>query len=121
MKKNQSPPISEITINEQIVKFENENNLFQYEVKGWLLWPVIRFPFMISLMNYRREKVKRIGLGQVISSMVRDLRTFLSPPQTKMIALTLSSARGDVQDGFFKDIYFDALLAKFSRSEFFKM
>jgi len=114
-------PISEIDINAQVVEFEQSQNLFDFEVEGWALWPIIRFPFMLSLMKYERSKIRQINFKQASCFAFGDLGTFLHPPKSDVIVVTLSSARGECQDGQFKDIYFDDLLARFSSNQYFKM
>jgi hypothetical protein len=113
-------PISSETVGEVIRNIEAKYDLLQYEVDGWCVWPVLRFSVAKTLMRLSFAGNKEpFRLRELVFFAAKDLFSLLFPGKSRYFVLTFSSALMEVDEGRYKDVFFDDLLRELG--SFFKI
>lgn len=103
-----------ITCDEVIREIEEQRDLLQYEVDGWCIWPLLRFPTQMILqalepvLSAVRDPFATVRLT---AGAINDMVSLIRLPRAPFICKTFSSALGEQTGNRYKDIWFDDLLA----------
>ncbi|MDT4969353.1 MAG: hypothetical protein QOJ64_4090 [Acidobacteriota bacterium] len=104
-------PISSEEVGEIIRQIEEKHDLLQYEVDGWCIWPVLRFPVALDLMKLPFAVTKEsFKFRELCAIAVKDSYRLLFPRRARYVALTLSSELMEQVGERFKNVFFDELL-----------
>lgn len=94
-------------------QFEEENDLLQYQLDGWSVWPLLRFGVARALQNVPLDVKKTvISRNELLNIALKDLVGILKLDQASYLVKTFVSARSELYNGKFEDIYFDELLLR---------
>lgn len=103
--------ISSETVGEIIRQIEARHDLLQYQVDGWCVWPLLRFPAALQLMNLPFTVAKEaFSRGELCVFAAKDLFRLLFPRSAQHVVLTLSSELMEQEDDRFRNVFFDDLL-----------
>lgn len=113
-------PISSETVGEIIRQIEAKYDLLQFQVDGWCVWPLLRFPAALELMKLPFAVTKEsFSLSELSRMAAKDLPKILLPRSARYVVLTLSSELMEEDGGRFRDVFFDELLQEIG--SFFKI
>jgi hypothetical protein len=99
---------------EHIKEIERSYDLFKYQIDGWSLWRLFRFPISVSLQNLPFptrapqsfwQKIARLAVQTV--RFCTEIPVFLSASPAQFLFLTYSSGLAERVEGKYKDVYFD--------------
>lgn len=108
------------TAGDVIRKIEAKYDLLQYEVDGWSVWPVLRFPVAFTLLNFPFHKSKEpYRLWELLRIAARDLPALIFARRARYFVVTYSSAFLEQEGEHFKDVFFDDLLRQLG--DFYKI
>ena len=104
------PVISE-TVGDLVRQMEAKHDLLQYEVDGWCIWPVLRFPVAMALLDLPFTKSKQpFQLRELLFIAAQDLPRLIFPRKSRYAVITYSSALMEQEGERYKDVFFDDLL-----------
>jgi hypothetical protein len=113
-------PVSSENVGEIIRHIEAKHDLLQYEVDGWCVWPTLRFPVAMALMDLPFTKSKEpFRLRELMIIPARDSLRLLFPRRSRYAVMTFSSGLMDQEGDRYRDVFFDDLLAELG--SFFKI
>jgi hypothetical protein len=113
-------PVSSETVGELVRHIEAKHDLLQYEVDGWCVWPVLRFPVALALLDLPFTKSREaFRLRELLFLAAKDLPDLIFPRKALYAAVTLSSALMEREGERYKDVFFDDLLRELG--SFFKI
>lgn len=95
---------------ERMRQLEVKYDLLKYEVDGWSVWPLLRFPLAMALTNLPMVSMNRVGLVQLLPIVGQDIFRLLSLRQSRYLVTVYASNRLEQEDKLYKDIFFDELL-----------
>jgi hypothetical protein len=100
-----------IEANQQIQRMEANHDLFAFQVDGYSGWCLLRFRLAILASKLVVES-NPVVLNKRRSFQItfRDLFSLLGYHSPNLIAFTASTNRAEIENGLYKDIYFDDLL-----------
>lgn len=114
------PAVSSETVGQLIRQIEARHDLLQYEVDGWCVWPVLRFPVAMALLDLPFTKSRELfSLRELLFIAARDLPGLVFPRQSRYSVITFSSALMEEEGRRYKDVFFDDLLRELG--SFFKI
>ncbi|MHB8105645.1 MAG: hypothetical protein ACYDG5_08960 [Dehalococcoidales bacterium] len=90
---------------------EVKHELFQYKIDGWCIWPVLRFAVYQLLTNLPLITKEEFPRLEKLSFAIEDIVKVFSLHKARFVVKTYSSAKGEIEGGLYKDIFFDDLLA----------
>ncbi|HNT22874.1 MAG TPA: hypothetical protein PKM21_00795 [Anaerolineales bacterium] len=103
--------LSAFDAHQLVYDLEEKNNLLQFKVDGWCIWPLLRWDFIATLTGQKiiPEKVKWPAsyLAQIIFD---DLRGLTRIPKAKTLIVTKDLNLRELDGETFRDIFFDELL-----------
>jgi hypothetical protein len=99
-----------LTVDERIQLMEVKYDLLQHQVDGWCVWPVLRFPVALTLLNLPFVKKDPFRLRELLFIAAKDAPRFIFPRKSSYAVVTYSSARAEQENGLYKDVFFDDLL-----------
>lgn len=109
-------PVSSETVGEVIRQIEARHDLLQYEVDGWCVWPVLRFPVAMALLDLPFTKSRELfTLRELLFIAARDLPGLIFPRKSRYSVITFSSALMEMEGTHYKDVFFDDLLRELGR------
>lgn len=109
--KGARPPVSSETVGELVRQIEARHDLLQYEVDGWCVWPILRFPVAMALLDLPFNKSREVfSLRELLFIAARDLPGLVFPRKSRYSVITFSSALMEVEGARYKDVFFDDLL-----------
>jgi len=96
---------------ETIRRVEEKHDLLQYRVGDWAAWPILRFWVASQLADIGLSTpTTRTNLGWRLRVALQSFPALACLPRARYFVKTYTSARGERQDGLYKDVYFDDLL-----------
>lgn len=114
------PPVSSETVGELVRQIEARHDLLQYEVDGWCVWPILRFPVAMALLDLPFNKSRELfSLRELLFIAARDLPGLVFPRKSRYSVITFSSALMEVEGERYKDVFFDDLLRELG--DFYKI
>lgn len=113
-------PVTSATVGELIRQIEARHDLLQYEVDGWCIWPVLRFPVAMALLDLPFTKSKeQFQLRELLLLAARDLPRLIFPRKSRYSVAAYSSALMEQEGDRYKDVFYDDLLLELG--SFFKI
>ena len=113
-------PVSSETVGQLIRNIEARHDLLQYQIDGWCVWPLFRFPVAMRLMDLSfNQKKESFSLRELAWIAAKDLPRLLFPRRSRYVVMTYSSALMEEEHGRYKDVFFDDLLPELG--SFFKI
>ena len=107
---NQRTSLSAEEVDVRLHNMELKNDLLQYKVEGWCMWPILRFEIGCLMEDIPLTKRGKIWLIQLLILAIYSLKglTLLKP--ARMIIKTYTSGLVERKGVYYKDIWFDDLL-----------
>ena len=107
---NQRTLLSPEEVDVRLHNMELKNDLLQYKVEGWCVWPILRFEIGYLMEDIPLTKRGKIWLIQLLILAIYSLKglTLLKP--ARMIIKTYTSGLVERKGIYYKDIWFDDLL-----------
>jgi hypothetical protein len=115
---------TEVIVQNQIWEIEKRNDLLQYRIDGWCVWPIVRFR-IIKRLNIKLEKItttkKEKSTRRIIHLFwgLLDIFRFINASKSDYFVLTSTSARSEATELGYKDVFFDDFLLR--NKHFFKI
>jgi hypothetical protein len=94
-------------------ELESKYNLFRYTVDGYSAWRLLRFFVGVTLQTLpfqQQSPSKWLRFSKLLLSGFSGLPAFLFPKRARYVVKTFNSALIEMENGYWKDIYFDDLL-----------
>lgn len=109
-----------IEINQHIQALEISQDLLRWKMDGWCAWPVIRFNLAALASGLVIETSKtRPTIPERLLQLIGDIPVIFRTKRPQVLLYVASSNRAEVENGRYKDIYFDELLKHIP--EYFKI
>ena len=89
---------------------ELKNDLLQYKVEGWCVWPILRFEVGCLMENIPFTKRRSAWLIQLLVPAIYGLKGLSLLKPARIIVKTYTSGLMERKGNFYKDIWFDDLL-----------
>jgi len=89
---------------------EVKNDLFQFKIDGWCVWPLLRFPVYQSLAKLPLITKDSIPRLDKLSFGIKEIVKLLSLRKARFFIKTYSSAKGELEGELYKDHIFDDFL-----------
>lgn len=106
-----APSVSSETVGEIIRQIEARHDLLQYQLDGWCVWPMLRFPVAMALLDLPFNKSRELfTLRELLFIAARDLPGLIFPRKSRYALITFSSALMEEEGQRYKDVFFDDLL-----------
>ena len=105
-------PVSSEAVGNLIREIEARHDLLQYEVDGWCVWPLLRFPVALALMDlpFTKNSKESFTRRELLVMAAKDLFRLIFPRKSRYAVITLSSALMEQEGARYKDVFFDDLL-----------
>ena len=99
---------------EHIRRFEAQYNTFQYQIDGWCVWQTVRGALYYSLVyashtNWSPSKTLQRWLESSLL-ILKEIPVFVFGRRARYLVKAASTARRELENGSYKDIYFDDFL-----------
>jgi hypothetical protein len=106
----QRTSLSAEEVDERLRDMELRNDLLQYKVERWCVWPILRFEVGCLMENIPLTKRSNTWLIELLIPAIHGLKglTLLKP--ARIIIKTYTSGLVERKGGSYKDIWFDDLL-----------
>jgi hypothetical protein len=102
--------LSEQEAAQRIRRFEQENELFKWQVEGVSAWRLLRFWVSSRLILLPCATQTVFSRTQRLLLAIRELPVFLFPRKASFLIDTASSARMEKAGEHYKDVFFDDLI-----------
>lgn len=113
-------PVTSETVGDLVRQIEARHDLLQYEVDGWCVWPLLRFPVALALLDLPFTKSKeQFQLRELLLIAAQDLPRLIFPRKSRYAVATYSSALMEQEGDRYKDVFYDDLLLEIG--SFFKI
>ncbi len=97
--------------NQRIQEMEANHNLFVFQVDGYSAWCLLRFRLAILASKLVVESNPIVlNKKRTVQIALKDAFSLLRYHSPALIAFTASTNRAEIENGLYKDIYFDDLL-----------
>jgi hypothetical protein len=107
---NQRTSLSAEEVDVLLHNMELKNDLLQYKVEGWCVWPILRFEIGCLMEDIPLTKRGKIWLIQLLILAIYSLRSLTLLKPARMIIKTYTSGLVERKEIYYKDIWFDDLL-----------
>jgi hypothetical protein len=107
---NQRTSLSAEEVDVLLHNMELKNDLLQYKVEGWCVWPILRFEIGCLMEDIPLTKRGKIWLIQLLILAIYSLKSLTLLKPARMIIKTYTSGLVERKEIYYKDIWFDDLL-----------
>ena len=94
----------------RVSELEAAHDLFRLDVEGWSAWALLRYAVTAAMAYPSMAAGGTPSPGSRLRQALGSLTEVARLRPAKVLVKTYSTARGDLVDGKYKDVYFDDLL-----------
>jgi hypothetical protein len=114
-------PVSSEAVGELIRQIEARHDLLQHQVDGWCVWPLLRFPAALALMDlpFTKSSKESFTRRELLGMAAKDFLRLFFPRKSRYAVITLATALMEQEGALYRDVFFDDLLQELG--SFFKI
>jgi hypothetical protein len=104
---------SDAEIGQRLRHVETMHDLFAPTIDGWSAWQLLRFPVATELARAAPQSPstgRPWSRSELIRMGVDDWARYVRLPRARILAKTFVSALAEVQEGRYRDVFFDDIL-----------